>query len=127
MALTPSCAVQVAFGDQSVTANTSLSGEGSNNRDVVAALSATTEVIMTFLFAGLQMILITVDGDLTLKTNSSGSPDETLALKSGIPFFWQKNSGVVNPFSHDCTKFYFVNAAGVNVNVKIRTLFDATP
>lgn len=48
--------------------------------------------------AKLVSVFITVDKDCTLEVNSSSAPDQTIALKAGHPFSWEKDSGMPYPF-----------------------------
>ena len=127
MALSAAMTVTVINGD-TVQSTVSTTGEGIANRDVAVGNGVTDkEVAIAFLAASLQFMLITTDKDLTLETNDGAAADDTFTLKAGVPFFWQKNSGITNPFTADVTKFFFTNAGGTSASVKIRCMFDATP
>jgi len=95
------------------------------NIGTVAGASATTEYDISIDVSQLNSIFLYSDGDLTLKTNSSSVPDQTITIKSGVPFFWTKDMGITNPLTTDVTKFYFVNAGAVDVNVN--GLVNLTP
>jgi hypothetical protein len=75
----------------------------------------------------LQSIMITSDVAATLKTNSTGAPQETITLAAGIPFFWFIGSGLVNPFAGDVTKFFASIPGGGAANIRFRILKDTTP
>jgi hypothetical protein len=58
---------------------------------------------------------------MTLKTNSTGSPQETLTIKANKPFAWNINSGVPVPFAGNVTAVYAttgVLTADANLNVR---------
>ena len=65
-------------------------------------------------------------GALTVKTNSSGAPDQTIALASGVPYVWVATSGITCPITTDITALYITNASGATVTRKIRSLTDPT-
>jgi hypothetical protein len=65
--------------------------------------------------------------DLTLKTNSSGSPTNTLALKAGIPYEWNTDSYDTFKLTGDVTSMFFVNAAVASCTVSCGFVYDATP
>lgn len=123
-------AISYSWGGQGAA---SLSGSDNptannlQNASYDADHSATTEIDCVFAFADLKSIFILSDKNLTLKTNSSGAPDQTFTIKAGIPFAWSHNSGIANPFDTNVTKFFFVNAGATaddDASVKHRILHD---
>lgn len=50
--------------------------------------------------------------DVTLKTNSSGSPDTTLALIAGVPYVWTIDSYDDLIFGTNISKLYVTNNSG---------------
>jgi hypothetical protein len=79
---------------------------------------------IAFIKANLQLIIVLADQNLTLKTNSSGSPQETISLLANKSYLWfvGNGNGLANPFAGDVTTMYFSNASGTNANVKIRVV-----
>lgn len=63
---------------------------------------------------------------ITIKTNSSGSPVQTLTIEAGIPLVWHHESGLPNPLTTDVTALYVSTAATVAVSAKFRALEDVT-
>lgn len=79
-----------------------------------------------FVKTKLKSIYILSDQNLTLKTNSSGSPQETIALLADKPWVWSAgDSYFANPFAGDVTALYVTNAAAAAV-LKIRAIVDPT-
>lgn len=75
-----------------------------------------------------QIVLVAIEAstDTTVKTNSSGSPTDTLSLKANVPLIWQTGDPAGQMFlSGDATKFYITNAAVSTV--KFAALMDTTP
>lgn len=110
---------------ETVSSPVTISSEGENNRDVNVVGGVQLEVAMVFPFASLRSLFILSDADCTIKTNSSGSPGNTLTLKAGLPLVWYYQCGLVNPISVDVTKF-LIDAA-VAARVRIKCLVDVTP
>lgn len=55
----------------------------------------------------IQSYFFVADADVTLKTNSSGSPANTITLKAGVPIVFRKsNPGDASLFTTDVTAFY---------------------
>lgn len=96
--------------------------------DITVAIGATNfQAILGIDVSELEALYVNSTQDLTLKTNSSGSPQETIALKANVPLQWQTGGYFAVPFAGDVTSFFFTNASGVEATVTIRILQDATP
>lgn len=93
----------------------------------VAAAETTTEMEMTLNVANVKAFAVLSDVDVTLKTNSSGSPTNTLALKGGIPYIWNTDSYDTFKLTDDVTALFFTNAGETDANIKLTTVVDATP
>lgn len=113
----------------SKTATVAVTGDTEiNSGDLTVAVSdADAAVGIAFAFANLQSLYWHSTGDVTIKTNSVGSPAQTFALKANIPFLWIKNSGIPNPISTDVTSLHVVNASAsvapvVNLNHLLNTV-----
>lgn len=90
----------------------------------VAATSTNVEVDWAITVANLKSIAITCDLALTIKTNSTGSPQETITLIAGQVLVWTlqtDGSGHV-PFAGDVTKLYVSNAGSTIANFNIRAI-----
>jgi hypothetical protein len=64
------------------------------------------ELAIAFAVAKLKAIKLTSDVALTLKTNDSGSPQETISLAAGVPLDWYYGCGLAVPFAGNVTKIY---------------------
>ena len=101
---------------------------GEQNMDpVIPATTTNEQVRATITVAALSLVFIDSDQDITLKTNSSSAPDETITIKAGKPLIWYTGCAWANPFGHNITALYLSNAGAVDANVKIRFAYDATP
>jgi hypothetical protein len=73
----------------------------------VAASLTNHQCPLSFARSGAQLIYIVADGDCTLKTNSSGSPDDTINLLEGVPWEWDGTSGYfAQPLHADVSTVY---------------------
>ncbi len=96
--------------------------------DEVIAAGATNEAISLAVdISQVKSLIITSDQDLTLKTNSSGSPTNTLALKANVPYIWNVDSYDTCKITADVTIAYATNAGADDAALSMRILFDPTP
>lgn len=96
---------------------------GEINKSSTLANGAThTLVPVTITRANMGMIFISSSVDITLKTNSTSTPDTTLTIKAGRPLVWDDEDGYfTNPFTAaDITAIYLSNASGQTANYEIR-------
>ena len=78
--------------------------------------------------AQLAGIYIVSDQVVTIKSNSSGSPDDTLVLAANVPVHWYPARYHTKPFATaDVTKLYVTNASGQPANITGYVADDATP
>jgi hypothetical protein len=64
--------------------------------------------------------------DMTLKTNSIGSPTNNITLAAGVPQHYLSSSGMTLQCTGDVTTAYVSNAGAVDGTFDIRFLYDAT-
>lgn len=93
----------------------------------VASSNSTTQMNMALKVANVKAFAIVSDVNVTLKTNSSGSPANTLVLVAGIPYIWTIDSYDTFKLTTDVTALFFVNATGTDANIKVTAVVDATP
>lgn len=103
--------------------------------DAASVLSGATgastspfEIDVAFAHANLKGFFVKCDRNMTIKSNSSGSPDSTIAIVGGQGLEWAYVDPWTNPFNAaDVTKLFLVNAAATVNNYEIRVLYDSTP
>lgn len=107
---------------------TSVVAEGEINIDVdVPDGSTDFEIAFAVTRDALLSLFIIADGTLTLKTNDSGAPDDTLSLTAQQIIAWNSHSLGSDPFAEDVTVLFATNAGDAPVNLKIFAAVDATP
>lgn len=86
--------------------------------DVEYALTIDISQVSAFVFVADQV--------LTIDTNETAVPQETITLAAGVPFFWFDGGyGVIGDFfAGDVTKIFVSNASGVAAQLDIRVLYD---
>ena len=105
-----------------------LTGTGGLLVDESIADAQTNKLVsLAFTLAALKVIAILSTRAITVKTNDSGAPQETLSIAANVPFVYIPGSGVASPFAGNVTALYVTNASGGAAALTIRGLVDATP
>lgn len=64
---------------------------------------------------------------VTFETNDGSSPDDTIALKAGVPYIWNTDSYDSFLLGTDVTAIFITNASGSSASIELRAIQDATP
>jgi hypothetical protein len=86
--------------------------------------SASTNVLVAaaWTVANTQALFLVSSADCTIKTNSSGSPADTINLKAGIPLLWRASPGYyANPFGTNVTAWYVTCSQATRLQALILT------
>ena len=115
--------------ESNIIVATTVENQGTIKIEVaVPSPSTNLAIAIAFALTALKSIFIYADGNLTLETNDSGTPDDTFSLAAGKVLAWNTQSLLPNPFSVDVTEMFATVAGGGNtVNLTIIALVDATP
>jgi hypothetical protein len=106
----------------------SLSDSASLTIDEAVTASTTDQLIAcTISTAAISGLWIESDQAVTVETNNSTTPVDTIALLANQPLVWQENDYYSLPLTADVTALYVTNAGASSANVKFRFLFDSTP
>lgn len=89
---------------------------GGTNVEVTVAVDATN----------MKSFALVSDQDVTVKTNSSSTPDDTFTLKANKPIVWTENMPN-NPLSADITSIFVTNSSGASATVRLVSGYDPTP
>lgn len=115
----------------------SLSGsvvETLGDTDIVADIALTSsqankELDIVLTVAAMRGFYYICPNATVLKTNSSGSPDNTLTIPANTPVSWQRilNAILPNPFTTDITKIFITNSTASATTARLRFSSDQTP
>lgn len=94
--------------------------------DAIAG-SSTTQIVIAIDVSAVKGFMVTTSVAATLKTNSSGSPDDTITLKANVPYVWNTDSYDTFLLTTDVTSIYFVVAGATAGTARIEVVSDATP
>ena len=120
----------MAGSDRIASTTESVSGDGETAYDGVIPTSGTpnVEIDVAFAFANVKSLVLYSSQAMTLKTNSSGAPDDTIVIPAGGAIVWNTNDVAACPFTANVTKIYATNgSASVTATLRIRVLLDVTP
>jgi hypothetical protein len=100
---------------------------GSAMVDELIADAVTNDLVSVMIVASqLKTFFLWSDQDLTVKTNNSGSPQETFNLKANKPVVWIAGMST-SPIAGNVTALYITNASGSAATLRLLAGWDATP
>lgn len=129
MAFTDSLSISYTGNGQAVTSVVkSLTADAQAGYDGSIPDSTTNqEVDVAIKHSTLAGFVATSDHAITIKTNSTSAPDDTLSVAANTPIIFYTGGPWANPLTADVTKMYITNNSGGTAVVKIRALYDSTP
>jgi hypothetical protein len=132
MANTLTCKETIAYLDDAgnLLASTTRAVSGDLKigfKDTVAAGVTNQIVAIAFAKARTNFFVFSSDQPVTLKTNSTSSPQETIALPAGGVYAWNNLHTESNPLIGDVTAIYVTNAGPVVANVVLFVETAASP
>lgn len=114
------------IGNNTTAYSKTITCDGGYTYDGTLAANQTNALIACAIdVSQLQALYIYADADVTLKTNSSGAPVDTLSIDGGNPLVWVKDSGVTCPLTADVTALYATNTTALTA-FKIFAAIDLT-
>lgn len=114
----------------SLTQRDEITADAEDNREIaVPNDSVPVQVSMAIDVSALKSLYIKSDQDVTLETNSSSTPDDTINLIANQVLLWSVNDYAANPFASavDVVNLFFTNSGGSAATVSVRVLQDSTP
>lgn len=78
----------------------------------VAAGAVNTLSAIGYITANIKSMYIKSDQDVTIKVDSTGSPEQTVVIKAGVPYVWCTNVPWTNLFATDCNVGWYLSNAG---------------
>lgn len=91
-----------SYSDESATLTPSLS---------IASDAVDAEFAVTIPDSDLVLLGLFATVDMTVKTNSSGDPDDTFTLKAGVPYVWTADAPFANPISEPVASIFVTNTS----------------
>lgn len=121
----------VRIGNNTVSYSVTKTNEGEQTLSTTIATGVTNrEYSLAFTTTNVDVLYLYSSQDVTLKTNDSGSPADTITLDAANPLVWVKDSGVPFPLDGTAgaiTKLFVTNASGSTATLEFHILKDATP
>jgi hypothetical protein len=135
MAVSIEVSLGATVGNTTVNGTKAYSADTRIQLDKVAINNGSTNKLVTLAgvdVSEMKALVILATQDMTLYTNDlgTGAPDDTLALKAGVPVIWTTDSLAVHPkpFTVDITSnIYLTNASGSDGTLSIEIIQDPTP
>jgi hypothetical protein len=130
MAVTSSINYRISDGVTSIVVTASESVGATVTVDESVATGETNkQVTASVPSSGLKTFTITSDQDVTIKTNSSGSPQETFTIKANKPLAWITGGGggQASPIAGPVTALFVTNSSGSAARIQLLAGYDPTP
>jgi hypothetical protein len=118
MAVTTKIQSSITFSNGTTSQNGYVTDTGNTPATIgqnFPAASTNTAFTMAFNYANLQSFWLVASQNCTIKTNSTGSPANTINLVAGVPYYWSLSSGLTNPFTVNITTAYMTCTAATNL------------
>ena len=110
MAFTQQLTITLSAGDIQDSQAVLQTADSETKESLTVPVSTTNlPAAMAFTLSKVQLIYISTNTDVTLKTNSTSGSQDTILIKAGKPLVWYAGSALANPFSGNVTAFYFTN------------------
>lgn len=99
-------------------------GTTQTNVDVSISAGVTNQLVaMAFVVANVQCCYLVSNQNVTLKTNSTTSPGNTISLKANIPYLWRKSAGYnALLFTTDVTSWYITTTSSARMQASVLTI-----
>ncbi len=111
---------------RSITETVTVDAQETVKRNIPAG--ATTQFNITVDVSEMKTLNMGITkGNCTVKTNSSGSPVQTLTIKSPNPVMWSKNDIAANPLTTDLTALFVTNNGDEDAEFFFVAGVDSTP
>lgn len=102
-------------------------GAGTEFDETIPASTTNAPVSLAIDISQVKSLIILSDQIVTIKTNSSGSPTDTIVTKAGVPYIWNTDSYDNCKVTADVTTAFITNGTANAARVQIAALFDPTP
>lgn len=128
MAFSHTITRQVNNGGETIAKTNTYSGDGRESRTIAVPDSTTDQLVnLTMDVSQIKSLYIVSNYAVTVETNSSSAPTNTIALVADTPLIWHTGSYYTNLLTADVTAIYLTNASGSAATVNIEIVHDSTP
>ena len=98
--------------------------KGADIATVIPAGSVNFQVVLAFPVAGIQSMFIDASSNVTVKTNSTTAPGDTINLNANYGIFWGIGGLPARPLTVDVTSFYVSNPGALDCTFNVRVLYN---
>jgi hypothetical protein len=116
-----------AAAAQTISNTTSYTGSMGISISETIAGSSTTQITVAIDVSAVTGFIVCSTVAATLKTNSAGSPADTLILVANVPYFWHTAAYDTFKFGTDITSLHMVVAGATAGTLTLEAVIDATP
>jgi len=119
-----------AEGARGGTYSTSYTGDASDSRAITVPASTTDMLVNVAIdFSQIKSLILACDFAITIETNDSAAPDDTITLVANVPLVWNADAYFANPITVDVTKIYLTTGAigAVDATFTMELIHDSTP
>lgn len=113
--------------DTPIASTKTLTASSEVNLDEAVSVGTDTPFNIAIDVSAVKSFYIHSDRAVTVETNSSSAPTNTLALVAGDAYTWYTGKLDTFKLTGDVTIIYITNASGGTANVTIRCLQDSSP
>lgn len=92
---------------------------------VIPGSTTNLEILAAIDVSKLKMLVMQSDVATVIKTNSSGSPDDTITLAAGVPYTWGDGDYNALLLGTDVASIFVTVAGVVDANLQILALIDS--
>lgn len=93
--------------------------------ETIAALAADVQHALVIDVSAIKALRILATGAMTIETNSTSSPGQTIVLVADRPYVWNNGDLSACPLTVDVTTIYVSSTPGGQLDIEC--LYDATP
>ena len=91
---------------------------------VIPAGSVNLQVVLAFPVANIQSIVLDASQNVTIKTNSTTAPGDTINLNANFGIFWGIGGLPAKPLTVDVTSIYVSNPGALDSTFNVRVLYN---
>lgn len=102
-------------------------GASASVDETISNAETNKQVTVAVPLTGLKMFALMADQNVNVKTNSSGSPQETFTLVAGKPIVWVTGDVDSAPIAGAVSSLFVTNASGFAARVQLLAGWDPTP